>query len=294
MNLSHLRYFVRLAETRHYTKAAEQMYISQPSLSHAIAQLEQELGVPLFEKNGRNVELTRFGEEFLKQVRQSLEILDDSIDYMHRIAAGNGIVRLGLLRTLGIEYVPSLAAQFKRQNADKNVDFTFFTGVTSDIMHKLQRHELDVVLSSRAPDEYKFESIPVKKQDLVLIVPPDHRLAAQHTAELSEVLDDPFIQYTSGSGLRHVINDMFAQINASPNIAYEIQEDQVIAGLVAQGFGVAVVPYMEMLLRLNVKILQISRPVPNRMFYLVTDPTMTLSPAAENFKRFVLEHSEKP
>ena len=78
--------------------------ISQPSLSHAIVQLEQELGVPLFEKNGRNVELTQFGEVFLKQVRQSLEILGGSVDYLHRIAAGNGVVRLGLLRALGVEY----------------------------------------------------------------------------------------------------------------------------------------------------------------------------------------------
>lgn len=78
--------------------------ISQPSLSHAIVQLEQELGVPLFEKNGRNVELTQFGEGFLKQVRQSLEILDGSVDYLHRIAAGNGVVRLGMLRALGVEY----------------------------------------------------------------------------------------------------------------------------------------------------------------------------------------------
>ena len=77
--------------------------ISQPSLSHAIVQLEQELGVPLFEKNGRNVELTQFGEVFLKQVRQSLEILDGSVDYLHRIAAGNGVVQLGLLRALGVE-----------------------------------------------------------------------------------------------------------------------------------------------------------------------------------------------
>ncbi len=78
--------------------------ISQTSLSHAIVQLEQELGVPLFEKNGRNVELTQFGEVFLKQVRQSLETLDGSVDYLHRIAAGNGVVRLGLLRALGVEY----------------------------------------------------------------------------------------------------------------------------------------------------------------------------------------------
>ena len=65
MNLFHLRYFVQLAETKHYTRAAEQLCITQPSLSHAINQLENELGVPLFEKSGRNTELTRFGEHFL-------------------------------------------------------------------------------------------------------------------------------------------------------------------------------------------------------------------------------------
>jgi len=114
-----------------------------------------------------------------------------------------------------------------------------------------------------------------------------------HTiAQLEQELCDLFIQYAHGSGLRHVINDMFAQIDASPNVAYEIQEDQVIAGLVAQGFGVSIVPHMEMLLRLNVKILQISRPVPNRIIYLVTDPAMTLSPAVADFKRFVLSQSE--
>lgn len=111
-------------------------------------------------------------------------------------------------------------------------------------------------------------------------------------AQLEQEPGDPFIQYAHGSGLRHVINDMFAQIDVSPNVAYEIQEDQVIAGLVAQGFGVSIVPYMEMLLRLNVKILQISRSVPNRIIYLVTDPAMMLSPAAADFKRFVLSQSE--
>ncbi len=77
MNLDHLRYFVKLAEVRHYTKAAEQLGISQPSLSHAINQIEAELGVPLFEKSGRNTTLTRFGEEFLSCAENSLSILDE-------------------------------------------------------------------------------------------------------------------------------------------------------------------------------------------------------------------------
>ena len=100
MNLDHLRYFVKLAEVRHYTRAAEQLCISQPSLSHAINQLESELGVPLFERTGRNTTLTRFGEEFLECAQRSLGALDVGIDSLQRSAKGEGIVRLGFLRTL--------------------------------------------------------------------------------------------------------------------------------------------------------------------------------------------------
>lgn len=82
MNLSHLRYFVQLAKTGHYTRTAEQLYITQPSLSHAISQLEHELGVPLFEKAARGVTLTQFGQQFLESVQQSLAILDESVHYL--------------------------------------------------------------------------------------------------------------------------------------------------------------------------------------------------------------------
>ena len=80
MNLYHLRYFVQLAHTRHYTRAAEQLCITQPSLSHAISQLENELGLPLFEKTGRNTELTRFGEQFLECAERTLSTLDEGVE----------------------------------------------------------------------------------------------------------------------------------------------------------------------------------------------------------------------
>ena len=74
MNLFHLRYFVKLAHTKHYTRAAEELCITQPSLSHAINQLENELGLPLFERTGRNTELTRFGEQFLETAESALSV----------------------------------------------------------------------------------------------------------------------------------------------------------------------------------------------------------------------------
>ena len=171
MNLLHLRYFVELAHTQHYTRAAEQLCITQPSLSHAIAQMEGELGVPLFEKRGRNVALTHFGEQFLTCAQQTLDTLDDGVDALRRVGRGEGVIRLGLLRTLGVDFVPGLASRFLAANPEKNIRFTFHTGVTSQLLEGLQAHRYDLVFSSRPAPEMGFTSIPVEQQDLVLIVP---------------------------------------------------------------------------------------------------------------------------
>ena len=97
MNLFYLRYFVTLAHMQHYTKAAEQLCIAQPSLSHAISQMEKELGLPLFEKSGRKTTLTRFGEEFLACAERTLSTLDEGIASIQRSARGEGLIRLGFL-----------------------------------------------------------------------------------------------------------------------------------------------------------------------------------------------------
>ena len=117
MNLFYLRYFVTLARVKHYTRAAEQLCITQPSLSHAISQLENELGVPLFEKSGRNTTLTRFGEEFLVCAEHTLSTLDAGVSSIRKSARGEGLIRLGFLRTLGVEFIPRLAAGFLKKNA---------------------------------------------------------------------------------------------------------------------------------------------------------------------------------
>ena len=112
MNIFYLRYFVTLAHEKHYTKAAKQLCITQPSLSHAIDQLEKELGVQLFEKVGRNTTLTHFGEEFLVCAEHTLATLDEGVEMIKKSAAGDGVIRLGFVRPLGIKFIPQLAAEF--------------------------------------------------------------------------------------------------------------------------------------------------------------------------------------
>ena len=279
MNLDYLRYFVRLAEVGHYTKAAEQLCITQPSLSHAIRQLEAELGVPLFERAGRNTTLTRFGAEFLDCARQTLSTLDQGVSSLQRSAQGEGLIRLGFLRPLGIEYIPRLAARFLEANPGKRLRFEFHTDRTRGLLEGLLARNFDLVFSSRpAPD-------------LGLTAPKDHPLAGRHSVDLSEALPYPQVYFSRSSGLRDLVDSLFTAVGGTPIIAYETEEDQVIAGLVAQGFGNAVVPYMDLLLKLDLAILQISAPPYRRDFFLVTNDAVFLSPAAQAFRTFVLHCS---
>ncbi len=184
MNLFHLRYFVKLAYTKHYTRAAEELCITQPSLSHAINQLENELGLPLFERTGRNTELTRFGVQFLETAEAALAALDSGVDELKREARGEGLIRLGFLRTLGVEFVPKLARGFLDRNPGRDIRFTFSTGtgLTNDLLNGLKERKYDLVFASKPPDDEDFEAVAVERQDIVMIVPRSHPLAGLHAA----------------------------------------------------------------------------------------------------------------
>ena len=289
MNLYQLRYFVTLADTQHFGKAAEKLCIAQPSLSHAIAQLEAELGVTLFERKNRSSALTKEGHQFLEYVNKSLEILDNGIQTMERISQGEGFIELGFLRTLGTSFIPELVAGFLKEQPEKSVRFEFNSDVSHTLIQGLKDGKYDMVFCTKIDSEKSIEFIPVSKQDLVLIVPRNHPLAKRYTLDLTETIPYPQVYFSENSGLRMVVDQLFDKIGQRPKIAYNIQEDQVIAGLVAQGFGIAVVPYMEELLRLNVKIIQISYPYWERIFYMATLKNHYLPPAVQNFKQYVIE-----
>ncbi|MBV7272923.1 LysR family transcriptional regulator [Clostridium thailandense] len=294
MNLYHLRYFVTLARLEHYTKAAEELLITQPSLSHAISLLEKELGVSLFEKEGRNVVLTKCGKIFLDDIVKSLEILDSSTKTLKMISSGEGRIDLAFLRTLGTDFVPEITRSFLQANQEKSIEFHFHTRATSaDIIQGLKERKYDIAFCSKLDKEQHVEFIPILKQELVLIVPPDHPLANKDTVDLVDTIPYPQIFFTHTSGLRPIIDNLFEQIGEQPKIIYEIEEDQVIAGLVSKSFGIAVCPNMPILNFMNLKVLQITSPSFERIFYLAVMKDKFLAPVVYQFKNFAIEHANR-
>lgn len=293
MNIYNLRYFVTLARIRQYTKAAEELCITQPSLSHAISQMEKELGVRLFEKNGHKITLTQFGEEFLSYAEKTLDVLDDGIASIKRSAMGNGTIRLGLVRPLGINYVPEMASAFIKKNPQLDIDFTFHTDVTGRLLDDMQLGKYDLLFCSKPSEEYHFSAEPVMKQRLVLITPKGHPLAKkkERNINLAETADYPYVCFDKNSGIRSIFDEMLKKSDTTVKIAYETEEDQVIAGLVANGFGIAVVPYMDILEKMSVEIFEIESPEYERSFYMVNDNSTYMSPVVEAFRNFVIENT---
>ena len=283
MNIYNLRYFVTLASIRQYTKAAEELCITQPSLSHAISQMEKELGVKLFEKNGHKITLTQFGEEFLSYAEKTLDVLDDGIASIKRSAMGNGTIRLGLVRPLGISYVPEMAAAFIKKNPQLDIDFTFHTDVTGRLLDDMQLGKYDLLFCSK----------PVMKQRLVLITPKGHPLAKKKKRgiNLAETAGYSYVCFDKNSGIRSIFDEMLKKSDITVKVAYETEEDQVIAGLVANGFGIAVVPYMDILEKMSVEIFEIESPEYERSFYMVNDNSTYMSPVVETFRDFVIENT---
>lgn len=293
MNLSQLQYFRTLAKEEHYTRAAQILSITQPSLSHAIAQLEQELGTRLFEKKGRNVVLTRYGKIFLPYVEESLKVLEEGVQRTKELnGSKEGMIHLAYIYTLGSTFVPKMVRRFLDAYPDYHIDFHFIVGKTGDIIEGLKNDQYDMVFSSYQDGEPDIDFRQIGDQKLVLAVPKDHPLAMYDSVDLKDTVDYPQIYFQKGSGLRPVVDQMYEQISVFTKIAFEIEEDGSMAGLVAQGFGIAVMPDIPILKTLDVKTLTITNPEYERHVYLAPMKKRYLSPVAKSFIQFVMQETE--
>lgn len=285
MNLNQLHYFVTLAYMEHYTKAAKQLSITQPSLSHSISMLEQELGTYLFEKQGRNVVLTKYGKVFLKYAEESLRVLDTGIKKTKSMTSGE--IDIGYIYTQGSEFIPELVKRFLDENKEKDIQFHFNNGVTEEIVKGIKSERFDLGFCSYMKNEPDIEFIPVTKEELVAIVPKDHTLSGREWVKFEEVAVYPQIFFNKMSGLRPVIDRFFKEADIVPDIKYTVDEDSALAGLVAKGFGVGIVPNIPILKSMQVKIIPIENLPYRRYIYMAIMRNKYLSPIVKQFLQYV-------
>ncbi|KAA9233738.1 LysR family transcriptional regulator [Aerococcus mictus] len=295
MNLYHLKYFVTLAKYEHYTLAAKELRITQPTLSNAIKSLETELGIQLFEKDGRNVKITRVGNNFLRHVTESLAILDLGITKAEKEGHGEGLVRLNLLRVLS-NLVPHLARQFIDQNPEKNISFEFSNahGLSGEMIKNVQNKKTDLAFCTKINvNDPSLSFVKIAEENIVLITSKDHPLAAKKAVDIFETLAYPQIWFSQRAGMRTIIDKITKDLNIrdSIGIALEVDEDETVAGLVAEGFGIAYIANNKVLNNYPLAILPIKNFDYKRSYYMVYRNDIYHAPVVEDFITYIKEVS---
>ena len=219
MNLNQLQYFKILAQEEHYTRAAQMLSITQPSLSHAIAQLEEELGTRLFEKKGRNIVLTRYGKLFLPYVEESLKVLEEGVQRTRELnGSKEGIIHLAYIYTMGSNFTPKMVRNFLDAYPDYHIDFHFTVGTTGDILAGLKEDKYDIVFSSYQEGEPDIEFRKIGNQKLVVAVPQDHPLAIHGSVDLRDTIAYPQFILKKEADCVRSLNQMFEEINQFPKV----------------------------------------------------------------------------
>jgi DNA-binding transcriptional LysR family regulator len=247
---------------QHVTRAALELGTSQPALSRALARLQADLGVPLFERAGRSLRLTRYGELFLARVERAHgEIEEGRRELVDLTEPGRGAVALGFLRTLGAKFIPELVRRFNV--AHPHVRFTFAQNNSSEVEAQLEHGDLDLVFVAVPPGRPGLDWVRVFDQEFVLIVPRAHALARRRQVRLREVAKEPFVLFKQGHAIRRMTDDLCAAAGFTPSSRFEGDDSSSLPGFVAEGFGVAIVP-PESARSANVVSLRISEPVARR------------------------------
>lgn len=242
MDLQQMRYVLAVAETRNFTRAAKQCFVVQSALSHRIRQLEEELGVSLFARTSRRVELTEAGSAFLPGARAALEAADRAAA---DAAAASGVIRgtvtIGVIPTVTID-LPAMLAAFARIHPD--VDIAQRLGSSRDLAARIHDGVIDLAILGLPEGEEPrgVASAVLVRERQVAVVPVDHALAGAESVRLSDLAPYPFADFAADSPGRAQSDLAFLEAGVRRRVAFEGSVPHHLLTLVAEGVAVALLP----------------------------------------------------
>ncbi len=246
MTLNQILYFRKVARLENYHQAAEELYISQPSLSRSMAALESELGITLFEKKGRGVTLTNAGRLFLEHADRIAGDCDVAMGKMKELSSGGGKINIGYIFPLAGHYIPHNVRKFLDKEENQNVVFNFWQNHTPAIANKVKSGELDIGFGGylRRDD---MEFFPLIQQPLVIVSPKDHPLAGEDAVPLVELNRYPVISYDRDSWMGTYSGHLYRKYQIQPSVIMECSDEYSITALVRENFGIALMPRTDIL-----------------------------------------------
>jgi len=285
MNLRDLRYLVTLADERHFGRAAQRCFVSQPTLSAQIRKLERELGVPLVERRPRRITLTPSGQEIVARARRLLQESDAIVEIAR---AGrdplSGQLRVALIPTVGPYLLPRVAPALQR--ALPKLKLLLYEYQTGPLLERLRGGDIDlgVLALSVAPMD-GLDSTVLYEEPFLLAVPPDHRLARRSRVGVDDLSDETLLLLEDGHCLRDQALEVCSRIDVHEAQDYRATSLETLRQMVAAGHGVTLLPELAVEAPTGaapgVQVRRFGRPAPSRTIGAVWRRSTTRGPAIE-------------
>lgn len=272
MTLTELRYVVAVAESRHFGRAAERCLVSQPSLSASVKNLEEELGVRLFERGKRGVFLTGAGEQIVAQARRALE----EAERVRTVASQGrdplkGVLRLGIIHTIAPYLLPDLVAALRRVAPGMPLDVE--ENMTANLDRMLKAGELDAVLLALPYEGPGIETLPLYEEVFRIAAPARHALTRRKTVAVEELDAGELLLLPVGHCFRDQVLDACREFSRAPEPGRQGNSLETLRSMVASGLGVTVLPATSLTRRYAnplVKAVEFAEPRPLRRVALAS------------------------
>jgi len=240
MDLGQIEAFVQVAQHRSFSKAADALFLTQPSVTARIQSLERDLGEALFERNGRGVRMTEMGGTFLPFARRALKALQDGRDALEGMRNLDiGTLKLGSALTVSTYVLPKILKKYC--SAFPGVEVSVHTGRSEQVLQMVLLDEVHCALE-RTVHHPEIVTVPLYEDDLVLVAAPEHRFAQKRSATVEEVGREPLILFDKGSSYNALIQGVFRQHGIVPKTLMEMDTMEATKKMVEEGMGIALLP----------------------------------------------------
>jgi DNA-binding transcriptional LysR family regulator len=241
VDLHQLRVFQVAVKSGGFTRASEQLHLSQSTVSQHIKLLEEELGCPLFLRVGKRVQVTEAGRVLLQYAETIFRDLKNAEMAVRELnALQRGTVRLGVGPTTLTHRLPHVLSEYSRRFP--NIELIVLAGTTEFLLDALRRQHLDLAVVMRTPAQQGMALTPLGREEMIIVVNQDHPLARQRTVEPADLASLRFILYEKNTAMQNVIDRYFESLGVTPRIAMEVENNEAIKSLVRIGLGASIMP----------------------------------------------------
>src|SRR6476620_1443335 len=242
MDLRQLEIVRAIAETGSFTGAGAQLHVSQSAISRQILLLEDEFHERLFVRLGRRVQITAAGEALLQLANRVFnDIRDTSASITDRQKVLSGPLNLVGGMTVCLYVFPLLLKEFRKHHP--NVDIKVATGGTQRLLRRLRTRRADLALLTLPVHDPAFTSVPVLREELMLVMPAGHPLSSKDSVGVEALVGQPFVVFEAGSNTRRTLDEFFVREQIKPNVVTETENVEIIKSMVAAGLGISIVPF---------------------------------------------------